>query len=397
VLFFSRRIGLSGNRAVPIEAGGRLTGKAGRYSIGLLDIQTDASREGRATSTNFAVVRLKRDILRRSYIGFIGTNRSAAAASAEVPNPIGPEDNLVVGVDANLSFYQSLNIVGYYAGSRTPGFDSDDHSYRARFDYDADRLGVQIEQLAVGGNFKPEVGFLRRTNFIESLGQLRISRRPKTRSSIRRINYEAALDYITNGDRELENRQARIGVRTELENGDSWSAGYSRDFEWLSDPFEIITGTFVPAGTYRSGTVRGNYTLGTQRRFSGDISAAYGTFYDGDRTDLAYRGRAELTSRLSVEPGISLNWVNLPTESFIATLLTGRATLSFTPRMLTAALVQYNSTTHQVTTNVRYRWEYRPLSELFIVYSDGRDTLERGFPTLTSRGLTVKITRLFRF
>jgi hypothetical protein len=397
VLFFSRRIGLNGNRAVPIEAGGRLTGKAGRYSIGLLDIQTDASREARAPSTNFAVVRLKRDILRRSYIGFIGTNRAADSASADVPNPAGPEDNLVVGVDANLSFFQSLNIVGYYAGSRTPGFDGDDHSYRARFDYDADRLGVQIEQLAVGRNFKPEVGFLRRTDFIESLGQLRISRRPKTWPSIRRINYEAALDYITNGDLELENRQARIGVRTELQNGDAWSVGYSSDFESLSDPFEIITGTFVPAGTYRSRTARGNYTLGTQRRFSGDISAAHGTFYDGDRTDLAYRGRAELTSRLSVEPGISLNWVNLPTESFVATLLTGRATLSFTPRMLTAALVQYNSTTHQVTTNVRYRWEYRPLSELFIVYSDGRDTLERGFPTLTSRGLTVKITRLFRF
>ena len=397
VLFFSRRIGLSGNRAVPIEAGGRLTGKAGRYSIGLLDIQTDDSREARTTSTNFSVVRLKRDILRRSYIGFIGTNRAAGAATSDVPNPVGPEDNLVLGVDANLSFFQSVNIVGYVAGSRTPGFRGDDHSYRARFDYDADRLGVQVEQLAVGRNFKPEVGFLRRTDFVETLAQLRISRRPKTWQSVRRINYEGALDYITNGDRDLENRQARIGVRTELQNGDTWSVGYSRDFEFLANPFEIVPGTFVPAGAYHSPTVRGNYTLGTQRRISGDVSAAYGTFYDGDRTDLAYRGRAELTSRLSVEPGISLNWVNLPTEHFIATLLSGRATLSFTPRMLTAALIQYNSTSHQVTTNVRFRWEYRPLSELFIVYSDGRDTLERGFPTLTNRGLTVKLTRLLRF
>ena len=397
VLFFSRRIGLSGNRAVPIEAGGRLTGKAGRYSIGLLDIQTDDSREARTTSTNFSVVRLKRDILRRSYIGFIGTNRAAGAATSDVPNPVGPEDNLVLGVDANLSFFQSVNIVGYVAGSRTPGFRGDDHSYRARFDYDADRLGVQVEQLAVGRNFKPEVGFLRRTDFIETLAQLRISRRPKTWQSVRRINYEGALDYITNGDRDLENRQARIGVRTELQNGDTWGVGYSRDFEFLANPFEIVPGTFVPAGAYHSPTVRGNYTLGTQRRISGDVSAAYGTFYDGDRTDLAYRGRAELTSRLSVEPGISLNWVNLPTEHFIATLLSGRATLSFTPRMLTAALIQYNSTSHLVTTNVRFRWEYRPLSELFIVYSDGRDTLESGFPTLTNRGLTVKLTRLLRF
>ena len=65
--------------------------------------------------------------------------------------------------------------------------------------------------------------------------------------------------------------------------------------------------------------------------------------------------------------------------------------------MLTAALIQYNSTSNLITTNVRFRWEYRPLSELFVVYSDGRDTLTPGFPTLTSRGLTLKLTRLFRF
>jgi hypothetical protein len=124
---------------------------------------------------------------------------------------------------------------------------------------------------------------------------------------------------------------------------------------------------------------------------------ARGSFYDGDRTDLAYRGRAELTTRLSIEPGISLNWVDLPTGQFTATLLTARTTFTFTPRLLTAALVQYNSTSASFTTNVRFRWEYSPLSELFVVYSDGRDTLGRGFPGLVNRGMTVKLTRLFRF
>jgi hypothetical protein len=65
--------------------------------------------------------------------------------------------------------------------------------------------------------------------------------------------------------------------------------------------------------------------------------------------------------------------------------------------LLTAALVQYNSTSASFTTNIRFRWEYSPLSELFVVYSDGRDTLGRGFPGLVNRGLTVKLTRLFRF
>jgi hypothetical protein len=389
VLFFSRRIGLNGSRAVPIDAGGRLTGKAGRYSIGVLDIGTDESTADSAGATNFGVVRLKRDILRRSYVGFIGTHRSPSTSS--------DGDNLVLGVDANLSFFQSLNIVGYYAGTQTRGRSGDDRSYRVRFDYDADLLGIQIEQLAVGRNFNPEIGFMRRTDFIETLGQLRVSRRPRGPSAIRKISLEGALDYITNGDRALENRQLRAGVRADMQSGDSWSVGYARDFEFLAQPFEIVTGTFVPGGAYHSPTVRGAYTLGTQRKISGEISAARGTFYGGDRTDLAYRGRAELTARLSLEPGASFNWVDLPGGGFTATLLTTRATLTFSPRMLTAALVQYNSTSHLVTTNVRFRWEYRPGSELFVVYSDGRDTLERGGAGLMNRGLTLKLTRLLRF
>jgi hypothetical protein len=389
VLFFSRQIGLNGTRVVPIEAGGRLTGKAGRYSIGLLDIQTDDSLEALAVSTNFAVVRVKRDILRRSNIGFIATRRDPTAGTEGV--------NTVFGVDANLSFYQSVNIVGYYAGSRTPDLKGGDRSYRARFEYDVDLFGLQIEHLAAEPNFNPEIGFLRREDFIESLAQIRVSHRPDTGSAVRKFNYEAGINYITDNERQLENRQVRAGLRTDMDSGDSWSVVFSRDFEFLEEPFEIVPGVWVPAGAYHEPTLRATYTVGTQRRISGDISVARGGFYDGDRTDFSYRGRAELTSRLSIEPGISFNWVDLPTDRFIATLLTTRAMFSFTPRMLTAALIQYNSTSNLLTTNVRFRWEYRPLSELFIVYSDGRDTLASGFPTLSNRGLTFKLTRLFRF
>lgn len=388
VVFFSRRIGLNGNQEVPIDAGARMTGKAGRYSIGLLDIQTDDSRPANAVATNFAVVRLKRDILRRSYVGVIATHRS--------PTVVRDGDNLALGVDATLSFFESLTLVGYYAGTRTPGLHANDRSYRARFDYDADLLGIQVERLAVGENFLPEIGFLRRTDFIQNLAQFRVSRRPKTRRAIRKISYEAGLDYITDGDRALENRQARVGVRTEMQSGDAWSVAYSRDFEVVDEAFPAA-GAIVLPGAYHMPTLRGSYTLGFQRRVTGDIAVARGGFYGGDRTDLSYRGRAELTPQLSIEPGVSFNWLDLPSGQFTATLLSGRANFTFSPRMLVAALLQYNSTSNSMTTNVRFRWEYQPGSELFVVYSDGRDTLRRGFPDLLNRGFTVKLTRLFQF
>src|SRR5690606_2029328 len=131
---------------------------------------------------------------------------------------------------------------------------------------------------------------------------------------------------------------------------------------------------------------------------SGEVAAAHGGLYGGDHTELSFRSRAEISARLSVEPTLSFNWVELPTGSFRATLFGGRSVFSFTPRMLVASLVQYTSSGELLTTNIRYRWEYHPGSELFVVYSDGREmggglAAPRG---LRNRGLTVKLTRLFR-
>ena len=80
-LFFSRRIGLNEGWVVPIIAGGRLTGRVGRLSIGALTIQTDEEPVSQAATTNFTVVRLRQDILRRSSVGLMYTGRSASRVS----------------------------------------------------------------------------------------------------------------------------------------------------------------------------------------------------------------------------------------------------------------------------------------------------------------------------
>ena len=78
VLFYSRQVGLSQGREVPIHAGGRLTGRIGRFSVGVLNIQTDDVPAGAVVATNFSVVRLRRDLLRRSSIGALFTGRSVS-------------------------------------------------------------------------------------------------------------------------------------------------------------------------------------------------------------------------------------------------------------------------------------------------------------------------------
>jgi hypothetical protein len=111
-LFYSRRIGLNRNRIIPIDVGGRLTGKVGAWGLGVLNIQTGDEAVSESPATNFTVVRLKRDILRRSAIGAMVTNRSQLASNA-------PGSNQAYGVDAAFGFYQNVSLGGYYARTET--------------------------------------------------------------------------------------------------------------------------------------------------------------------------------------------------------------------------------------------------------------------------------------
>ena len=109
--------------------------------------------------------------------------------------------------------------------------------------------------------------------------------------------------------------------------------------------------------------------------------------------------RVGVTSRLSFDPGVSINHVVLPTGEFTAKVLSLRVDYAFTARMFASALVQYNSTSTRVSSNFRYRWEYQPGSELFVVYTDERDSLRPVLSTnaLRNRAFVVKINRLLRF
>jgi hypothetical protein len=392
VVFYSRRIGLSSAaQSVPIEAGGRLTGRIGKYSVGLLNIQTDESRVASAPATNFSVVRLRRDVLRRSNVGLILTHRAPNASVS----------NSVFGVDANLAFFQNVIAQGFWTVSDTgrgTGSVADRSSYRGEFEYNGDRYGARYEHLTVGEDYDPQIGFLRREAFVRNNGYLRFSPRPQRSSRVRKHYYEAEYDYITGADGILETREARGTYRLELQNNDQWRVEIARAYELLRQPFTVVPGRVIPAGGYQFDDLRSEYQFGAQRRISGTVSLAHGGFYGGDKSEAGYRGLVVVSPRLTLEPGITINWLDLPVGRATTRLVTNRTNLTLSPRMALAVNVQYNSTSNSIISSIRYRWEYQAGSDLFVVYSDGRDTFDRrGFPELVNRTFVVKLTRLWRF
>lgn len=389
-LFYSRAIGLSGGRPVPIVGGARLTGKVAKWSIGALNIESDRDAAARAARTNFTVMRVRRDLLRRSAIGALYTRRSVST--------VGPGSNEVFGVDGTFSFFQNVYLSGFASRSRTEGLRGKDLAYRAQFNYAGDRYGLEMDRLVVSENFNPEVGFLRRRNFRRNFAAARFSPRPEQADKVRRYFYESSLEYTTDNNNRLESRELRGAFRTEFQSSDVLHVEYFGEHEVLPQPFEIVEGTKIPVGAYSFNHLRTAYSTGQQHRMSGTAAWEMGSFYAGEKKTATLDSRVAISRQLAIEPNISLNWVSLPQGDFSSTIFGGRTTFTVTPWMFVAALVQYASSTSSFSANLRFRWEYQPGSELFVVYTEGRDTLRHGLhPVLENRGFAVKINRLIRF
>ena len=402
-LFYSRRIGFQGGAVVPIVGGGRVTGKVGDFDVGALNIQTGeraptARSATGADSTNFTVVRIKRDILRRSAVGALFTNRSGSGGGQ------GPGANRVFGADATLAFYENVSVVGYAARTQTPGFEGRDTSYQGQFLYAGDRYGLTAEHLVVEDNFDPGVGFLRRGNFRRSYLSGRFSPRPASLKAVRQFRLEASYDYILTADTRIpETKQAQVGFSTEFETSDRVGMTFANNYEFLVWPFELVPGVVLPAGGYEFRDVEATYTVGAQRRLTGIVTVRAGEYFNGNIRSIGFsQGRLALTPELSIEPTLSENWIETPQGPFHTRLIVSRVTYTFSPRMFFGGLVQYNFATDNVSTNLRLRWEYSPGSELFVVYTEDRffDLLRPdrfdGFSLLRNRGFVVKVNRLFR-
>ena len=390
LLFFSRRIGLNAGRVIPIDAGGRLTGRVGPYTIGAINVLTGDDPSG-SSGTNFSVIRVKRDILRRSSVGLLFTGRSQST--------VAPESAQTYGVDTVLRLHEFLTVNAYLAKTQTPGLPDEDMSHRVHVHYNGDRYGLEVERLGVGDNFRPEVGFLSRDDYDRSYVAARFSPRPQNRFKlIRKFTYMAGYELYEDGGGRKESQDVSAEFSADFHNSDLLTMRANRRYEFLERPFHISPSVAISPGGYSFTEGEVSYQLGVPRRVAGRISVSGGTFYSGNRKTIGLsNGRIVLSPRLALEPGASINWVSLREGEFTSTVLSNRVALSFTPLMFLSGLVQYNSAGNAVSSNIRLRWEYQPGSELFVVYADELDTLDRGFPSLRNRAFVVKINRLFRF
>jgi hypothetical protein len=166
--------------------------------------------------------------------------------------------------------------------------------------------------------------------------------------------------------------------------------------EGVRTPFEIYPGVIVPPGTYDHAEAQLVAMSNQGAPFSASLRLTTGGFFGGSRVSLNPSVRLRVGEAFNTEVAYQRNDVSLPGGQFVTNLVRTRVSYSFTTRMFTQALVQYNDRADLWSMNFRFGWLQAANTGLFVVYTDTRglyDLFDR--PERTDRSFIVKYSYMF--
>jgi hypothetical protein len=243
-------------------------------------------------------------------------------------------------------------------------------------------------------NFTPDVGFVRRANMSQYAGE--VNWLPRTANpSIRNFVLGTGVEYFRSGetgDIETRTQDARAGIQ--FNNNGSTNFTITRTFDRLVEPFDIRSNVAIPVGDYAYQSYAADVNTGNSRRLFATGRYGWGEFWNGHNREFSSTINVRLDYHWSVDLNYTRNRVVLPDDAFTTQLVGARFLYAFTSRAFVNAFFQYNADTRQVSSNIRFNITHRPLSDLYVVYNDTRDTA-RG--QIVGRAVVVKLTNLFNF
>ena len=389
-LFFSRRIGLDDDGGlVPIRGGGRLTGKASGFNVGILNMQTDDTAS--TPANNFSVLRASRELRNRSGLGVMFINRSATGSRSAASN----NWNRTWGTDGRLGLGEHFTMSGFAARTDTPGRTGRDHAYNVDARWEDGRRDASIGWGMTGEDFNPEVGFLEtpggyrryRVGYGETWRQEPI-RRLGFRELNPHVNY-TRLEYLDGG---LLNAELHVDNHWDWENGNYVAVSLNGTWDGLRAPFQIFPGIIVPPGEH--GGLRVTTRANTDRRkwIYGELQWDAGRFLTGDQNGWRLQAILREGGRFAIDTTWNYREITLPQGAFHTNLGNMRVTWNFTPSVFVQSLLQYNDRTDRWSTNLRFHWLETAGTGLFLVYND-TESLNGLGPV--NRAFIVKYVRQF--
>ena len=360
-VFYSRRIGIEGDKQVRLLGGGKLTGKVGPYSIGALNMTTDASSE--SPLTNFSVLRMQRDILSDSTVGFIFTNRQSDVSDYHRNG----------GVDLFFRPHNQWRMRAMTVGSWSPDPDESDFAWYLSNDWRNDNFHVNASYLDIGPEFTSKMGFMQRRD-IRSLMLDADYEVQIRRYGVRDVGAMFTGNYLLDHDNNLIGWDIGSGVDMLSESDDGFNLDFRRFFDRVEESFSISDAE-IPAGDYEMNQVSLTVFTETSRPFSVFGGVDVGDYFHGNRLSIDIDGQWRMTYQLAIETRYQRNWIKLPeTDLFTTNVIGTRISYALNTRLFTKLYAQWNDSAEHASANFLLNYIYRPGSDLYFVYDQGWDT-----------------------
>ena len=383
--FFSRRIGLGETGTpIPIVGGARLSGKASDYDLGFLAMRSASDADMDVPAQNFIVGRVARNFRANTWVGGLVTHRNST-----IPGDF----NRVYGIDTSLRFFEKLEITSYFLGSTTPGRSGQNTARLLDVGWLENDLTLTAQYEDVESNFNPDMGFVRRHDIEHFAGDIVWLPRVANNRIVRNFAFVSEADYYANNRGQVETRQQKVIAGIDFQDGSNLGMTIQPTFERLYEPFSL-RGIEVGAGDYSYRRYGAFYSSDRSRAFGGGVNMEVGDFWDGRNRTVGGNLEFRPNAHLSVSINYDRSAVTLRDLHFTTTLVASRIGWAFSNRAFLNSFLQYNADLRQLSANTRFRWIHRPLSDVFLVFNERRDTVTG---ELVDRAVILKLTNLFDF
>ena len=375
-IVYTRNIGLSSSGTpIAIPVGGKLTGKAGGFDIGVLNAQT--ADNGSQQGENFSIARVRKEVLGRSYVGAIATNRQGNGSR-----------NTLVGADARFTFFNYLNVMGLAVRAEDRGRPGQ-WAKQAGAEWRDDRFELGANYIDIDPAFNAGIGYVR---VRERMTGVRGSLKPRPgRWRVRQFEITPSSVWYHDAESILRSRESSLTLAAAFQTGDRIEIVPFDSYERIVRPFPIGSGVTLPPGEYDWRGVTTNIRTYNGRRASGNLSFSAGDFYDGNKNTVTASADLRPNRTFSFNPSYQVNDVRLSRGAFVTHLVGLRANVSFSTNLLTSAFVQYNSAGQLAAAQVRFNYIFRSIDNIYLVFNETRFTAG-AFADRSNRSLVLKAT-----
>lgn len=386
--FYSRRIGLdqAGN-TVPIIGGARISGNiTNKTRIGIMNMQT--AKQDDFASQNYTAVSVNQRVLTRSVIKAYFFNRQASLTQEQKDDDplshygrnagfeLGYSDqngNWRAWYGHHLSFKPGIKDEGYYLNTGGGYFGRVFSSF-ANLDF-------------VGTNYYADMGFVQRIRNYDAVRDTTIRVGYKSffnrneyrllpkKGNINSHRFQIENNLVWNPDGSLNERSHEFSYNISFQNTSSIRANLNTQQTNLLFPTKFVdddNAPALPAVTYHYSQAGFEYETDNRKNVSVEIGGRWGGFYNGNLYQYSIEMNIRKQPVLNFGMQFEYNKLQFPGNygSEKLFLIAPRLEVFFTTNLFWTTFLQLNTQNNNVNINSRFQWRYKPMSDIFLVYTD---------------------------